>query len=96
MVLTSANRYARWSPSLLSLRNLMLYPGQLPSLRLNMYNIVLVLDLSQTSALNFIAGAVSPLISRGFPFRFGVVPAVETVDGMYTVVGYVTSTNVGH
>ncbi|KIP02024.1 glycosyltransferase family 24 protein [Phlebiopsis gigantea 11061_1 CR5-6] len=79
--LENDTRYARWSPSLLSLRNLMLYPGQLPSLRLNMYNVVLVLDLSQTSALNFIAGAVAPLISRGFPFRFGLVPAVETADG---------------
>lgn len=57
------------------------YPGQLPSLRLNLFNIVLVLDLSKTSALNFMGAAISPLIMRGFPFRWGVVPAVESTEG---------------
>ena len=42
---------------------------------------MLVLDLSQTSALKFITGSVSNIINRGFPFRFGVVPVTENEDG---------------
>lgn len=58
-----------------------MYPGQFPNVKLNLFNIVLVVDLSQTSSINFIAGAVNMIIQRGFPFRFGVVPLVETEQG---------------
>lgn len=74
-------RYARWGAQLGALRRIMLYPGQLPSLRLNLFNVVLVLDLGAPNGLGFVANAVVPLIARGFPFRFGVVPAVESEDG---------------
>ena len=59
----------------------MLYPGQLPSLRLNMHQAVLVLDLARPSSLQFLAGGVQSLVSRGFPVRWGVVPNVENEDG---------------
>lgn len=78
-------RYARWPDRLSTLRGAMLYPGQLPSLRLNLFNVVLVLDLAQPSGLGFVANAVVPLISRGIPFRFGVVPSVESEEGAYPV-----------
>jgi len=58
-----------------------MYPGQFPNIRLNIFNVVLVLDLSQTSALQFITGSISSIISRNFPFRFGVVPIMETEEG---------------
>ena len=60
-----------------------MYPGQFPNVKVNLFNVVLVLDLSQTSALNFITGSVSSIINRNFPFRFGVVPIIETEDGEY-------------
>ena len=58
----------------------MVWPGQLPSLRLNLYNVVLVLDLSRPSALGFLANAVHNLVQRGFPVRWGVVPALDGSD----------------
>lgn len=58
-----------------------LYPGQFHHIKLNLLNVVLVLDLSQLSSLNFVANVVSNIINRGFPFRFGVVPMVESEDG---------------
>jgi UDP-glucose:glycoprotein glucosyltransferase len=58
-----------------------MYPGQFHQIKLNLFNVVLAVDLSQTSSLNFMGGAVSTIIGRGFPFRFGVVPVVETEDG---------------
>ncbi|GJF00041.1 glycosyltransferase family 24 protein [Phanerochaete sordida] len=75
-------RYARWSESLGAMKNTMMYPGQLPGVRLNVFNVVLVLDLAHPTGLGFVANAVVPLISRGFPFRFGLVPNVETDDGL--------------
>ena len=58
----------------------MVWPGQLPSLRLNLYNVVLVLDLSRPSALGFLANAVHNLVQRGFPVRWGIVPALDGGD----------------
>src|ERR1700728_935080 len=61
-----------------------MYPGQLPSVKLNLFNVIVALDLSQTSSLNFLTGAVFNIIDRNFPVRFGLVPIVETEDGEVT------------
>ncbi|PPQ88795.1 hypothetical protein CVT25_010481 [Psilocybe cyanescens] len=74
------SRYAKWNPSLYALLRPM-YPGSLPSIKANLFNIVLVLDLSQTTSLNFLAGGVTNIINRDIPLRFGLVPIVETEDG---------------
>jgi hypothetical protein len=58
-----------------------MYPGSIPSVKMNLFNVILVLDLSHTSSLNFISGPVSNIINRNLPLRFGVVPQVETEDG---------------
>lgn len=50
------------------------YPGQMPAARLNLFNVVLVLDLSQPGSLYYIASTVSNIIQRGNPIRFGIVP----------------------
>lgn len=54
----------------------------LPSVKLNLFNVVLVLDLSQSSSLSFMVGPMANIIDRNFPLRFGVVPIVETEDGI--------------
>ncbi|KAJ7136717.1 glycosyltransferase family 24 protein [Mycena epipterygia] len=74
------SRYSTWSPSIHSILR-PLYPGQFHNIKLNMFNVVLVLDLSQPSSLQTITGAVASIISRNFPFRFGIVPLAETEDG---------------
>ncbi|KAH8113837.1 UDP-glucose:glycoprotein glucosyltransferase-domain-containing protein [Phellopilus nigrolimitatus] len=77
--LTKDSRYARWNPSITGLLR-QTYPGQFHNVKQNLINVIVVSDLSQTASLNFIAGPVSNIISRGFPIRFGVVPGVETDD----------------
>ncbi|KDR79892.1 hypothetical protein GALMADRAFT_242006 [Galerina marginata CBS 339.88] len=74
------SRYARWNPSLFALLRTM-YTGAMPSIKANLFNIVLIMDLSQTTSLNFIAGPMTNIISRDFPLRFGLVPTAETEDG---------------
>ncbi|EIN08165.1 glycosyltransferase family 24 protein [Punctularia strigosozonata HHB-11173 SS5] len=74
------SRYASWPSSLNTLLR-PLYPGQFHNVKLNLYNVVLVLDLSKTSSHGFIGNAVWNIINRNFPLRFGVVPMVETEDG---------------
>ncbi|THH06125.1 hypothetical protein EW145_g4303 [Phellinidium pouzarii] len=78
--LTKDSRYARWNPSITGLLR-QVYPGQMPSVKQNLINVVLITDLSQMASLNFIAGPLNNIISRGVPIRFGVVPGVETEDG---------------
>ena len=58
-----------------------MYPGAMPSIKANLFNVVLVLDLSQISALNLIAGPVTNIINRDLPLRFGIMPIAETEDG---------------
>ena len=60
-----------------------MYPGQFPTLKLNLFNVVLAVDLSHLNSVDFIATTVHMLINRGLPFRWGVVPLVETEDGAH-------------
>ena len=57
------------------------YPGQFHNVKQNLFNVVIVADLSQTTALHFITNTMNMIIQRGFPFRFGVVPISETEAG---------------
>lgn len=59
-----------------------MYPGQAPAVRRNMYNVVLVLDLARPSSLDFISHTLSMLIDHSYPVRFGIVPIVETEEGL--------------
>ncbi|KAH7929980.1 glycosyltransferase family 24 protein [Leucogyrophana mollusca] len=76
-------KYTRFSTSLLGL--LRMHPAQLFSpllqLRLNLVNVVLVLDLSNPRSLVFLANQVENVVNRGFPLRWGLVPAVESEEG---------------
>lgn len=50
----------------------------------NMFNTVLVMDLSQTSNVYLITTAVANVINRGLPFRFGIVPLIEDEDSEWS------------
>ncbi|KAI0696066.1 glycosyltransferase family 24 protein [Cytidiella melzeri] len=78
--ITSDKRYQRWNPAINMLLAPM-YPGQLPNVKLNLFNVVLAVDFSQSSSVSFISESVNMVINRGFPYRFGVVPLVETEHG---------------
>ncbi len=58
-----------------------MYPGQFPTLKRNIFNVVLAVDLSQLSSIDFIVSTVQAVIERRMPFRWGVAPLVETEDG---------------
>ncbi|TFK82573.1 glycosyltransferase family 24 protein [Polyporus arcularius HHB13444] len=74
------DRYAHWSNMLRTILRPM-YPGQFPTLKRNIFNVVLAVDLSQLSSIDFIASTVQAVIERRMPFRWGVAPLVETEDG---------------
>ena len=58
-----------------------MYPGAIPGVKANLFNVVLILDLSYISSLNFISGPMSNILNRDLPIRFGVVPQIESADG---------------
>ncbi|KIJ36946.1 hypothetical protein M422DRAFT_260570, partial [Sphaerobolus stellatus SS14] len=66
-------RYSRWSPSLQTLLQ-PTWPGQMPSLKRNAFNTILVVDFSERTSLAWNAGPIATIIQRAFPWRFGVVP----------------------
>ncbi|KAH9924083.1 glycosyltransferase family 24 protein [Fomitopsis serialis] len=73
------SRYGRWAKTLnVFLRPM--YPGQFPNYGGNIFNIVIVADFSQTSSLHFLATTISNILARNFPFRWGIVPIVETEE----------------
>lgn len=55
-----------------------MHPREFHSIKKNIFNIIVVLDLTNTNALGFVSASVMNLINRGYPFRFGLVPIVET------------------
>nr|XP_019013386.1 UDP-glucose:glycoprotein glucosyltransferase [Kwoniella pini CBS 10737]OCF52167.1 UDP-glucose:glycoprotein glucosyltransferase [Kwoniella pini CBS 10737] len=83
-------RYKNWPESLGGyLRQV--YPGQFHTVRKNTWNLIFVLDLSQVSSLDIIANAISPMIQRGLPIRFGIVPMFN-LDQMAKIFHYVVQT----
>ncbi|KAJ6624174.1 hypothetical protein B0H10DRAFT_1943373 [Mycena sp. CBHHK59/15] len=45
------------------------YPEQFHNIKLNLFDVVLVLDLSRHISLNTVTGAVASIIGKNFPFR---------------------------
>ncbi|CAO1632552.1 unnamed protein product [Sympodiomycopsis kandeliae] len=64
--------YQRMSPSLKALLR-PTYPGQFPQIARNIFNVILVLDLSDHDSCEFLANDLWPLIKR-VPLRWGLVP----------------------
>jgi UDP-glucose:glycoprotein glucosyltransferase len=71
------SRYASW-PEAISVLLTPQRPGGFQPVRKNLWNVVLVLDLSTRTGLHTVSQTVSNFIRRGIPFRFGVVPWVKS------------------
>jgi len=54
-----------------------MFPGSFPNVRHNLFNTILVMDLSQSSNLHFITTTVANIMNRGLPFQFGVVLMID-------------------
>jgi hypothetical protein len=64
------------------------------TVRRNLYNIVLLLDMSRPASFAFLVEQILPLISRNMPFRFGLVPLAPAAEqqglGLYCLVSPTT------
>lgn len=69
-------RYRHWPNSL---QNLLqpTYPGQMPQVRRNIFNVILALDFEKTISHLILAEHITPFISRGLGVRFGSVPLLS-------------------
>ena len=87
---TTYNRWARgrnWAVTILNSCNRFqllrpLHPREFHNIKKNIFNIVTVLDLTNTNTLGFVSVTLMNLINRGYPFRFGFVPIIETEDSL--------------
>ncbi|EKM75357.1 hypothetical protein AGABI1DRAFT_46617 [Agaricus bisporus var. burnettii JB137-S8] len=81
-------KYMRGNPSVRGV--LQAYPGSMPNVRRNLFNIILVLDLRQSSNIQLIGTLVYNVVSKGLPYRFGLVPLIENEDSlkMAKVISY--------
>lgn len=55
-----------------------MHPREFHNIKRNIFNIVSMFDLTNTNTLGFVSASIMNLINRGYPFRFGLVPIVET------------------
>jgi UDP-glucose:glycoprotein glucosyltransferase len=55
-----------------------MHPREFHSIKKNIFNIITVLDITNTNTLGFVSVTLINLINRGYPFRFGLVPIIET------------------
>jgi UDP-glucose:glycoprotein glucosyltransferase len=59
-----------------------MYPGQAPTIRRILFNVMVVLDLSRPESLHFTANTISMLVDRSYPTRIDFAAIVETEDGV--------------
>ncbi|KAI1340691.1 UDP-glucose:glycoprotein glucosyltransferase [Xylariaceae sp. FL0016] len=70
-------RYAEFPTTLMALMQRM-YPGQLPSVRKDMFNLVVPVDFTDLEDLAVVVNQLQSFIKRLLPVRFGLVPLTPT------------------
>ncbi|TDZ19683.1 UDP-glucose:glycoprotein glucosyltransferase [Colletotrichum orbiculare MAFF 240422] len=71
-------RYAEFPTNLMSLLQ-RVYPGQLPPIRRDIFNLVVPLDPSNADDLNVLS-QLNMFVKRKLPIRFGIVPLTPTKE----------------
>jgi UDP-glucose:glycoprotein glucosyltransferase len=87
--------YAKWSPSIYAvchqvLASVLLFANKkmmkllqpnygLPSIKRNVFNVVLAVDFKRPSSLN-VLNSFANIIARGLPIHVGVIPIIETEE----------------
>jgi UDP-glucose:glycoprotein glucosyltransferase len=59
-----------------------MHPREFHSIKRNIFNIITVLDITNPNTLGFVSVTLMNLINRGYPFRFGLVPMIETESSL--------------
>ncbi|KAI1080300.1 glycosyltransferase family 24 protein [Whalleya microplaca] len=72
-------RYAEYPESLMALMQ-RTYPGQLPAIRKDIFNLVVPVDFSNTDDLSLVVLQLQSYIKRMLPVRFGLVPLTPTKE----------------
>lgn len=70
-------RYAEWPQSINALLQ-RTYPGQLPSVRRDLHNLVIPIDLADYADVELVVESIQNYVRRKVPIRFGLVPTVKT------------------
>ncbi|KAL8820034.1 MAG: hypothetical protein Q9223_001671, partial [Gallowayella weberi] len=70
-------RYQDWSTHLSSLLQ-RTFPGQLPTVKRNVHNAVVPLDLTDTKDVQLLVESIQTFVKRKVPIRFGIVPTLAT------------------
>ena len=70
-------RYERW-PSTLSTYLQRTYPGQLPTVRRDLHNLLVPVDLADPQELELIVATLQNFIKRTIPLRIGLVPTLRS------------------
>ena len=68
-------RYEDW-PSYSSALLQRTYPGQLPSVRRDIHNVVIPMDLTDIKDVELLVESIQIFVKRKVPIRFGIVPTV--------------------
>jgi UDP-glucose:glycoprotein glucosyltransferase len=72
-------RYQSWPTHLASLLQ-RTFPGQLPTVRRDMHNLIIPVDLASLKELEMITETLQSFIKRTVPVRFGLVPTAQTPE----------------
>ncbi|KAL8840573.1 MAG: hypothetical protein Q9170_001259 [Blastenia crenularia] len=70
-------RYEDW-PSYTNALLQRTFPGQLPSIRRNVHNAVIPLDLTDIKDTQLLVESIQTFVKRKVPIRFGIVPTLAT------------------
>ncbi|KAL8945096.1 MAG: hypothetical protein Q9211_000369 [Gyalolechia sp. 1 TL-2023] len=70
-------RYQEW-PSYTSALLQRTFPGQLPSIRRNVHNVVIPLDVTDIKDIQLLVESLQTFVKRKVPIRFGIVPTLAT------------------
>ncbi|KAI4199522.1 MAG: hypothetical protein LQ350_004588 [Teloschistes chrysophthalmus] len=71
-------RYQEW-PTYLNALLQRTFPGQLPTLRRNLHNVVIPLDLTDIKDVQLLVESLQTFVKRKVPIRFGIVPTLSTL-----------------
>lgn len=74
-------RYAEWSNSIAALLQ-RTYPGQLPSVRRDIHNLVMMIDFADYGDVATVVDNLQNFVKRKVPIRFGLVPRIRSSAGI--------------
>ncbi|RPA73028.1 hypothetical protein BJ508DRAFT_216551 [Ascobolus immersus RN42] len=72
-------QYENWSPSLQTFLRQM-YPGQLPQVKLNLFNMIVTVDMSKKADVSLVVEQLLMFIERSVAIHMGFVPITNTPE----------------